>query len=50
MSSNLYGRGDERAQSSDERAKQQSGNRMEDVNASTRPGDVNLADLQKGRR
>lgn len=41
-----FGRGDERIQSASERRKQQSSERMEDVNQSTRPGEVTMADLK----
>lgn len=42
-----FGRGDERSQSASERRKQQSKDRMEDVNESTRPGQVTMADLKE---
>jgi hypothetical protein len=41
------GCGQERGLSQAERQRQQSRDRMEDVNESTRPNQVNLADLKK---
>lgn len=42
-----FGRGAESLPSQDQRSRQQSQDRMEDVNQSTRPGDVKMADLQR---
>ena len=50
VASGQFGGGQERATPTNEdRAKQRTNDRYEDVNQSTRPGDVNLADLKKGR-
>ncbi len=45
-----FGRGDEKVQSGQERKRQQSRDRIEDANRSTRPGDVSLDDLKRQRR
>jgi hypothetical protein len=42
-----FGRGDEKVQSAQERRRQQSRDRYEDVNQSTRPGEVTMADLKR---
>jgi hypothetical protein len=42
-----FGRGDEKVQSAQERQRQQSRDRYEDVNASTRPNEVTMADLKR---
>jgi hypothetical protein len=47
MASNLYGRGDERRPSPEELKRQQSRDRYEDVNRSTRPGEVTMNDLRR---
>ena len=45
-----FGRGDERVQSAGEIKRQQSRDKIADVNQSTRPGEVTLAELQGRRR
>jgi hypothetical protein len=42
-----FGRGDEKVQSAQERRRQQSRDRYEDVNASARPNEVTMADLKR---
>ncbi len=42
-----FGRGDEKIQSAQERKRQQSRDRYDDVNQSTRPGEVTMADLKR---
>ncbi len=49
MASNLAGRGVERSLTDKERRQQESRDRMEDVNDSTRPNQVTMADLKRGR-
>lgn len=46
----VMGRGPDSRPSQDDRRKQQSADRMQDVNESTRPNQVNMADLQGRRR
>ncbi len=47
MASNLYGQGDERRPSPQELKRQQTRDRYQDVNQSTRPGEVTMADLKR---